>query len=189
MWCSVSVIPGSNLCLRGSEEAVWGESRKKCVLKMNLTIAVYHLYNFFVYILVLSCLDVSGPESSCPSFEPVAFPVPVTPKLSPSSALVKAIHLSPVWEEEPKLTHSHSKQWPPSTAVPWWTLASFWGEFWKEFWWLFWSNNLLAGSNRICECALENVLRVELYKMSRWSLLPSLNKWSEPVGTQREICG
>lgn len=52
-----------------------------------------------------------------------------------------------------------------------------------------WSNNLLADGNRICECALVSVLRVEFYKMSRWSLLPGLNKWSEPVGTQREICG
>lgn len=52
-----------------------------------------------------------------------------------------------------------------------------------------WSNNLLADANRICECVLVSVLRLEFYKMSRWSLLPCLNEWSEPVGTQREICG
>lgn len=53
-----------------------------------------------------------------------------------------------------------------------------------------WSNNLLADGNRICECALASVLSADLYKMqSRWPLLPALNEWSKPVGTQREICG
>lgn len=52
-------------------------------------------------------------------FLPVACLVTVMPKLvlSPTSALVNAIHLTPVRDEEQRLAHSHSKQWPPSTAV------------------------------------------------------------------------
>lgn len=51
------------------------------------------------------------------------------------------------------------------------------------------SNNLLANGNSICECVLVSVLRLEFYKMSRWSLPPCLNNWSDRVGTYREICG
>lgn len=50
------------------------------------------------------------------SFSPVATPVAVMPQLalSPTPPLVDTIHLKPVVDEGAK---THSKPWPPSTAV------------------------------------------------------------------------
>lgn len=138
--------------------------------------------HYHVYILAILCLLMGGPHSSCPSF--YQWLLLWLECFSPTSPLDDAIHLMPVGDE-----HSHWNQRPPSTALAWSTLAFF------EMWfgaslggWL-WSNNLLADSKRFSECVLVSVLRLELYKMSRWCLLPCLNRWSEPVGTQREICG
>lgn len=99
---------------------MWGEFHKEMLIRNELNNELLTTYTTpnCVYILVLSCLAVRGPESSCPSSLSVACPVTVMPQLtlSPTSALMNAIHVMPGRDEEQRLTHSHSKQWPPSTA-------------------------------------------------------------------------